>query len=114
MPRREPDGRAPMERVGVLIWKEWMEAARNRTLVMTGVLICVLFAFFPLFILGTTGAAAREAGNAQRGRTHAGRAAREGLPPGWARDPAYRGLSVPEIVQAHFSGQFLVFFLVGP
>ena len=95
-----------MSRIRTLVEKEWCKALRNGLMAFTAAVLFLVFTGLPLVSLATL----RYVGDGARGEAELLR----GLPPAIRHHPAYAGLGAAEVVQAHFGGHFVLFFLVFP
>jgi len=93
-----------MERIRVLIYKEWLETTRNRLVFWTTLMLPVIFVIIPLATLVATSAmpASQLSNNSS------------GTPPGFVNNPAFAGFSTQETIQAALISQFMLFFLLIP
>jgi ABC-2 type transport system permease protein len=95
-----------MSRVRALVEKEWREAFRSGLMAVSAAVLFVVFTLLPLFPLVTI--------RAVGGRAGAEAEILRGMPPALRGHPRYAGLAATEIVQAHYGGVFILFFLVMP
>jgi ABC-2 type transport system permease protein len=91
-----------MNKVTALVQKEWYEATRNRMVLFTALFLPLVFVAIPIIMLAVTR------------NVPPGDASMDDAPPGMFNNPAYAGLTDPEILQAYMANQMMILFLVMP
>ena len=91
-----------MNKVYALIEKEWYEATRNRMVLFTTLFLPLIFVILPVVMLALT----RDIPPSESDLNEA--------PPGMFANPAFAGMSDPEMLQAFMANQMMILFLVMP
>jgi ABC-type Na+ efflux pump permease subunit len=90
-----------LRRVRIIIVKEWLDAFKNRYILLIGVLLPLLLTALPLILLGV----ARTVSAQQLGVGN-------GLPAFLRQNPALQHLKSEEIFQAALANEFMLLFLI--